>query len=141
MRAIGVFTAAMLLGAAPGASAHHSFPAHYLEMTTTVEGVVTEYLFRNPHAFVHMEVTDENGETDEWAVELHNTVFLSQQGYDKDSLQPGDRITVTGNMARDGANRVRMLELVRADDGFTMEAGNIRDLNRDRQSRASDAQR
>lgn len=107
------------------AGSHHSFPAHYFQTTITKEGIIKEYLFRNPHAFVHMEVADENGEMATWAVELNNTMFLKRQGFGKDTLKAGDHIVVNGNPARDGANRMRMLKLTRSSDGMVMEIGDI----------------
>ncbi len=111
---------AVLLSADPAVS-HHSFPAHYVaEESVTVEGVVTEFLWRNPHSFVYVEVDDDSGEPRIWALEWHNTVIMTRLGFDPDILQPGDHVIASGNPSRDGASRLRMVTLERPSDGFTL---------------------
>ena len=57
-KSIVTLLTAGLLGLAANAYAHHSFPAHYFaDRMITIEGELTEYLFRNPHSFIHMAVT------------------------------------------------------------------------------------
>ena len=52
------------------AYAHHSFASTYdLGKTVKIEGKLVQFLFRNPHSFVHVEATDEKGETQRWAIE------------------------------------------------------------------------
>jgi hypothetical protein len=59
---------ACLLAARAGA--HHSFAATYFEdKTQKIEGDLVQFMFRNPHSFVHVEAPDENGQMQRWAVE------------------------------------------------------------------------
>ena len=63
------FVGALAYTAAP-AYAHHSFAATYFEdKTESVEGDLVQFLFRNPHSFVHVEGKDAQGQTVRYAVE------------------------------------------------------------------------
>ncbi|HEY5568701.1 MAG TPA: DUF6152 family protein [Gammaproteobacteria bacterium] len=121
--------AAVLSLAAGAAAAHHSFPAHYkADASVTLHGKVSEFLWRNPHAFIHLEVVNEAGESELWALEWHNTVVMASMGYSPDTLKAGDEVIVSGNPARDGTRRVRLATLERPADGFTItRTGGARD--------------
>jgi hypothetical protein len=105
---------------AAGASAHHSFAATYFEdKTQTIEGELVQFLFRNPHSFVHVEVADDKGELHRWAVEWGGAGQLANQGVTNQTLHVGDVVTITGNPGRDpGDYRLRMQFLRRPADGF-----------------------
>lgn len=100
--------------------AHHSFAATYFEdKTVTVEGKLVQFLFRNPHSFVHIEGPDEKGEVQTWAVEWGGGGQLSREGVSRDTLKPGDHVVVTGNPGRNPADhRLRMKSITRPSDGF-----------------------
>jgi hypothetical protein len=102
------------------ADAHHSFTATYFEdRTVEIEGKLLQFMFRNPHSFVHIEAPDENGEMHRWAVEWGGAGQLSSQGVTNQTLRVGDVVSITGNPGRDPKDfRVRMQYLRRASDGF-----------------------
>ena len=80
--------AAAFLSAVP-ASAHHSFAATYFEdKTMSVEGDLVQFLFRNPHSFVHVEAPDEKGTMQRWAVEWGAGLQLNRQGCDARDAAP-----------------------------------------------------
>src|SRR4029079_18735492 len=96
---IGLVAAASLVGAQ--AYAHHSFAATYFEdKTQTIEGELVQFLFRNPHSFVHVTAPDEKGIMQRWAVEWGAGGQLNRSGVTKDSLRTGDHVIVTGNPGR-----------------------------------------
>jgi hypothetical protein len=100
--------------------AHHSFAATYDESKTTkIEGRLVQFLFRNPHSFVHVMAPDENGQEQRWAVEWGGAGQLAGQGVSRETLKPGDVVVITGNPGRNPADhRVRMVTLRRPSDGF-----------------------
>ena len=101
---------------APLASAHHNFAAHYrTEETVELLGVVTEFRFVNPHARVYVEVLNEDGEAEMWMAEGDAMVALRRSGWTADQLTPGDRIELTGNPSRSGANMIGWNPLQLAD--------------------------
>ena len=75
-----------LLVAAP-VLAHHSFTATYDEnATVTIEGELVQFMFRNPHAWVHVMAPDENGVMQRWGVEWGGAGALTGQGVTRESL-------------------------------------------------------
>ena len=102
------------------AFAHHSFTATYqLEKTLKIEGRIAQFIFRNPHSFVHIIAPDETGTTVRWAVEWQGAGQLGNQGVSAQSLKAGDVIVITGNPGRDPAeHRMRMVTIKRNSDGF-----------------------
>ena len=76
MSRLAVLAAALLMAAGP-ASAHHAFAADYEAGNEgTVSGVVTEVMFRNPHARYYLEVTGDDGSTELWDLETLNLMML-----------------------------------------------------------------
>lgn len=100
--------------------AHHSFVATYLEgQTVTIEGQMLQFLFRNPHSFVHVMVKEKDGQVVRYAVEWGGTGQLGGQGVTRETLKPGDVIVVTGTPGRNPDDRrIRMVTLLRPKDGF-----------------------
>jgi len=114
-----LLVAAASLHAAP-IDAHHSFGAAYLEdKTVTIEGQLVQLLFRNPHSFVHVMVTEKDGAKVRYAVEWGGAGQLGGQGVSRETLKPGDVIVISGSPGRNPAeHRVRMISLRRPKDGF-----------------------
>jgi hypothetical protein len=101
--------AAIVLACVAGATvlAHHSIAAKFDEAKTqTLSGIVTLVDWRNPHVHVFLNVRGQKNELVNWAVELESPIDLHDSGWAKDSVQPGDAITVTGFPARDGSHQL-----------------------------------
>jgi hypothetical protein len=115
-----VLLIAVAIAGAAQAYAHHSFAATYFEdRTVRIEGKLVQFLFRNPHSFVHVEAPDQNGQTQRWAVEWGGAGQLGGQGVTRETLKPGDVVEITGNPGRNPADhRIRMVTLHRKSDGF-----------------------
>src|SRR6201987_5954852 len=85
------FVAFTMLGAV--AFAHHS-RAHYGKEESTTTGTVVEYKWRNPHVFVVWDSKDQTGKTTQWIGEMASVTSMIADGMTKDSLKPGDQVTV-----------------------------------------------
>lgn len=96
----GLLAAAFL--SAPAFS-HHSNVAFEVTKVDTISGVVTEFLWRNPHTLVKMVVTDARGTKAEWDLEGRAPGVLLRAGWSKKSLLPGETITVDYSPAKDGS--------------------------------------
>ena len=120
-RFLGVCLSVVLAGAAsaPG-QAHHSFPATYLvDQQVTISGTVVQFLFRNPHSFIHVMAPDKSGTMQRWAVEWGAGGALGGDKISGETLKPGDKVIVTGNPGRDPADhRIRLRSIVRPSDGW-----------------------
>ena len=77
--------------------AHHSRVNFDLESFVELSGTVARWQYRNPHVFLHMDVPDANGELQRWIVELGSIVNLKQIDMHRDTLKPGDKVTVIAN--------------------------------------------
>jgi hypothetical protein len=120
MLAGGVAFAAAVASATVPAYAHHSFAATYFEdKTESVEGELVQFLFRNPHSFVHVEGKDPLGNTVRYAVEWGAGLQLNRQGVTRETLKPGDHVIITGNPGRNPEDhRLRMRTITRPSDGW-----------------------
>ena len=109
-----------LAAAALPVHAHHSFAATYEESKTVkIEGTLVQFLYRNPHSFVHVMAPDDNGEMQRWAVEWGGVGQLGGQGVTRETLKAGDVVVITGSPGRNPADhRIRMVTLRRPSDGF-----------------------
>jgi hypothetical protein len=115
------FALVCLAAATTPALGHHSFPATYLvDKTETIEGTVVQFMFRNPHSFVHvMTIDKKTGKTTTWAVEWGAGGALANDKIMQNTLKPGDKVIVIGNPARDSAaHRLRMRSIERPSDGW-----------------------
>lgn len=100
----------------PLAHAHHSFAVHFeSEASQEVKGVVKDFRFANPHGMLTFEVTDANGVKSEWRAETNSPNILRRRGWSKDSLKPGDEITIVGFPSRDGTPYMRISTITFAD--------------------------
>ncbi|HZS97633.1 MAG TPA: DUF6152 family protein [Terriglobales bacterium] len=105
------------------AHAHHSFAGTYSSETVTVKGTVVEFLFRNPHSAILLETPDKKNKTITWAAEWGTAGQLSRQGIEKDTLQPGDRVIISGNPSRNTADhRLRIGAVTRPSDGWNWKS-------------------
>jgi len=83
--------------------AHHSFAAEYdSKKTITVHGIVQKVAWVNPHAYVWVDVKDENGKVLTYAFESLSPNALARNGWTRNSLKAGDEVTVDGYLAKDG---------------------------------------
>ena len=126
MRAfVPIVAAAAVAAAAPGLLAHHSFGATYeVSKSITLEGAIVQFVYRNPHSFVHVEAPDANGVSQRWAVEWSGSGQLARAGVRRDSLKVGDQVVISGRPSRvPGEYRVLMVRLTRPADGFSWGRG------------------
>ena len=101
--------------------AHHSFSAQYdSERSETVEGIVTNVAWRNPHVYFYMDVFDAEGDVTEWSFELSNISAMRNQGWSRGTVNVGDRLEVTGFRARDDSHLLNARAVKRLDDGKTL---------------------
>jgi len=99
------------------AAAHHAFAADYEAGNEgVIEGVITEVIYKNPHARYYIEVENEDGETELWDLQTMNLMMLGRVGWTKDTLQVGDYVKVEGILGRDNTKRLS-INVVTVDDG------------------------
>jgi hydrogenase maturation factor len=97
-------------------SAHHNPKAMYESSSIMLTGTITEYEWANPHSIISMAVMNSRGGVDEWHAEFLPPSDLTKMGWAKDTLKPGDRVTMTGRPGKH-AQHIMWLQSVVMQDG------------------------
>lgn len=100
-------TVAALAGVwATSLSAHHSLAAEF-DQSKTVDftGTVTDIDWRNPHAWIYVDV-EKDGKIEKWQCELGSPNAMTRAGFGPQSIKPGDKVTFSGYLAKDGSNTI-----------------------------------
>jgi hypothetical protein len=96
-----VILALVLLASAQALNAHHSIPVNYDQSREiTVEGVLTEIKWLNPHAHFRIDVASAGGPAVEWLVEMGAANTMKRAGFPMERFVVGDKITIIGNPGR-----------------------------------------
>jgi hypothetical protein len=99
------------LGTLP-VEAHHSFAAEFsYDESGTITGEVVEVLFVNPHARYFVAIEGDGGAEILWDAQTRSPNALLGTGWNKDTIRVGDRVTIEGNLGRDGARKIWIREL------------------------------
>ena len=116
----------LLCIAALPAAAHHSFAAEFDDkQPVTLNGTVMKFDFMNPHSWIYMDVTKPDGKVERWAVETGSTNSLFRRGWRKESLRPGDHVTIDAFRAKDGSHTANASQ-VKLPDGRQVSAASSR---------------
>jgi hypothetical protein len=83
--------------------AHHSFSAEFdATKPVQMEGVVTKVEWMNPHVYFYVDVTDKTGRLVNWACEMGGPNALQRQGWNRNTLKVGMKVSFEGTLAKDG---------------------------------------
>jgi hypothetical protein len=105
--------------------AHQSFAAQFdANKRVTLTGPVTKVEWMNPHIYFYINVTDEDSDAvTEYAFEMGSPNTLIRLGWSRNSLKPGDVVSVEGSLARNGSPLVNAASIVLTESGRRMFAG------------------
>jgi hypothetical protein len=118
MKIRAVALVAFVVAAFPGAPlarAHHSNVAFYVTKVITVKGVCKEFRWTNPHTWLIMTADEGSGKLVEWSIEGRPPGILLRAGWTKNSIKPGDTVTVDFSPAKDGSYNGLMARVTKAD--------------------------
>jgi hypothetical protein len=120
---------AALVAASLPVLGHHSFAAEYdSSKPVTISGKFVKMDWVNPHSWIYVEVTGPDGKTATWKAEALPPNGLYRQGWRRDSLKPGEEISIKGFLAKDGTNTM-WSSAVTTSDGKRMFAGQADAVN------------
>ena len=111
----GVLALGLLVGTMP-LSAHHSTTMYNMAAPSTVTGKVKRFEWTNPHAYIYLEVTGEDGKVTTWEIEMMSLNHLKSYGWTRKTVAEGDVITCTGGAAKSGAPAM-LSSLIKLGDG------------------------
>ena len=94
--------------------AHHGTSAYVTTQLVTLKGTVTSFDFINPHSEIRVAVTDASGHTVNWLCEAGSLNFLIRRGWSRNSVKPGDVVTIVGNPVKSGTTNLRLTKIVLA---------------------------
>ena len=120
--AILALAAVTLLGSVP-VLAHHSYAAFDRGKKVTLTGVVKEFQWNNPHAWIQMMVVDEKGRQTEWGIECGSPNMMARTGWKSGTLKAGDKIVAVVNPLKDGRPNGSLVKVTLA-DGTVLGPGN-----------------
>ena len=105
-RFVGIGLVGGLLAGSVPAIAHHAFGAEFdPNRPLVLRGPVVRVEWVNPHTWIHIEVTNEDGSTEVWMVEGGTPNTLLRRGLTRETLVPGSEIIVDGYQSKDRSNR------------------------------------
>ena len=103
------------------AGAHHSLSDYDSSREATVDGMIAQYQFVNPHPFLVLDVKDRSGAVQQWKLEMDNRSELSDIGVTKETFKVGDRVVVSGSPGHTQPRILYIRKLERPADGFGYE--------------------
>ncbi|MFY9527479.1 MAG: DUF6152 family protein [Candidatus Acidiferrales bacterium] len=114
---------AALLAASGSAFAHHGTANYDMTKAITLKGTVTDFQFINPHTLILFDVKNDKGEVEHWQAEATSPNHLVRSGWTKNTVKPGDEITISGFRAKNGAPVLRFQKMVLASGQEIVESG------------------
>ena len=111
----GIVLLVILLGSAVATSAHHGTAAFDTSTMVTVTGKVTEFVYTNPHVQLYFEGKIESGPLSKWQGEMTAPNKLGRAGWSKNTLKPGDSVTVSGFQLKSGEHTLWIRKLIGPD--------------------------
>jgi hypothetical protein len=100
---LALIAATLVAAGARDATAHHSFAPFNMESEKTISGTIKKFDWTNPHTWIWLDVANEKGAVETWGIEGMSPNYLGRRGWSKNSLKPGDKVTIVVRPMRDGS--------------------------------------
>lgn len=113
--AILALAAALALAGAAPALAHHSYASFDRTREVTLTGVVKEFQWNNPHAWIQVMVADDKGRQTEWGFECGSPNMMARTGWKRTTLKPGDKVVAVVNPLKDGRPNGSLVRITLSD--------------------------
>jgi Family of unknown function (DUF6152) len=118
-------TVLLLLSLAAVTYAHHGIVAWFdMSRSMTVKGTVTSFEWTNPHSYIYFDVKDEKGAIAKWSAEMGGVPMLGLAGWRRETVKPGDEITLIGKPAKDGKHSMLLDKAILA-NGQELPASDV----------------
>jgi hypothetical protein len=101
------------------AAAHHSMAGFDRKNPVTLVGTVKNFNWQNPHCWIELEVPGKDGKTVTWNVEMTAPGYLARAGWKKDSVKPGEKVSIRASPMLNGEPGALFISVTR-EDGQTL---------------------
>ena len=101
--ALAFIIVALMAASATDIAAHHSFAPFNMEAEKTISGTIKKFDWTNPHTWIWLDVANEKGVVETWGIEGMSPNYLGRRGWTKNSLKPGDKVSIVVRPMRDGS--------------------------------------
>ncbi len=118
-----VLVAGLFIAVLPLLAHHGRGNTYNSNEIVTLQGIVTELAWRNPHVVLYVDVTNENGQVENWGLESMNVSSLGRRGYSRNTLRAGQEVTAKFNPAYSGAPRGVIRTIIMADGTEVLQFG------------------
>ena len=92
--------------------AHHAEVVYDENRTITLKGVVSKFMWTNPHATIHFKARSAEGQMEDWIAEMGPLGGIVRSGWARDTIKGGDEIEMISHPHKEGIHRVRFVRLV-----------------------------
>ena len=92
----------LVLASVAPVRAHHSFAPFDLTQEKTITGTVSRFEWTNPHSWIFVDVPNDKGGVDTWAIEGMSPNYLARRGWTRTTVKPGEKITIAVRPLRSG---------------------------------------
>jgi hypothetical protein len=123
----GLAIVSLIVGGTGLAVAHHSAAAFDSTQRKEITGTVKKFDYTNPHTWVWLDVTNEQGAVETWGVEGMSPNFLNRRGWTRTTLKPGDKLTITLRPMKNGEKGGMWISAKRPDGEVLLMNGEIRE--------------
>jgi hypothetical protein len=97
------------------AYAHHGNASFDNDHSMTLKGIITSFVWTNPHSQIYFDVKDDKGKVTHWSCEAAQPALLHRAGWTRNSLKPGDQVTIVAHVAKSGAPVAYLQKIILAD--------------------------
>jgi len=121
-------TGALALTAMPVTAHHSSAPFYDSSKRVEIQGTVTKFVFKNPHAALYLDATDAGGQKAEWQIELGAPASLVRTGWTPDTLKAGTEIKASGQPSRaEGTHGMCCARITKPDGSPIVSGGRVQE--------------
>jgi len=123
----GFILASLIAGGTTLATAHHSAAVFDASVSKVITGTVVKFDYSNPHTWVWLDVPNDQGGMDTWGVEGMSPNYLNRRGWTRNTLKPGDKLTITLRPLKNGDKGGMWVRATRPSGEVLLMNGEVKD--------------